>query len=195
MEHQTTQDPAAKLAEILSPAKRDFSFVESLLLGSRYLLVPMFIGLILSMLAYNYAFLCELWSLGGSLFHHHEELKEFLLVSTLSLLDMAMIANLIIMIMIGSYSIFVSEIHAKKLGDKMPRFLIGLTSGMLKIKMGASLVSVSSIHLLTMFMNTAHTDWDDLLKKILIHVMFIVAAVYFAKIEVMTHPPAPNDSH
>lgn len=160
--------------------------VENTLLASRYLLVPMYLGLIVAMLAYDYAFMAELWHMAKHLFTV-EDAKEFLLLGVLQLLDMAMIANLIIMIMIGSQSIFVDEIDQK--GSHMPRFLKGLTSGLLKVKMGASLVSVSSVHLLTDFMSIAHVSWDELLKKVILHSMFILAAYVFAVIEVKLHPP------
>lgn len=166
---------------------------EAQLLAARFMLVPMYVGLILVMFFYNYAFFLELCRMGVGIFHQTTELKEFLLMGALSLLDMAMIANLIVMIMIGSHSIFVAEILTKDFpGNRPPRFLIGLTSGLLKVKLGASLVSVSSIHLLGAFISTEHLEWSDLVKKLLIHGAFILSAFVFAKMEVELHPPHSN---
>lgn len=161
------------------------------MLSSRFLLVPMYLGLIIAMLAYDWAFMKELWEMShGLLSGAAEHTKEFLLVGVLGLLDSAMIANLIVMIMIGSHSIFVREIKADSFEKgAMPRFLIGLTSGILKVKMGSSLVSVSSIHLLTAFMNTEHNSWEELSKKLLIHFAFITSAYVFCVMETKMHPP------
>jgi uncharacterized protein (TIGR00645 family) len=175
---------------------------EKLLLKTRYLLVPMSFGLLFAMLLYDYAFFKDLWELFKSFFtaHDTEEMRHILLIGVLGLLDALMVANLIIMIMIGSHSIFVQEITNEYFHKgKMPRFLKGLTSGMLKAKMGSSLVSVSSIHLLAAFMDVEKTPWEDLNKKLIIHGAFIVSALVFAFIEIKFHPPecheTPKNDH
>jgi uncharacterized protein (TIGR00645 family) len=164
---------------------------ERAVLISRFFLIPMYVGLMVCMLMYNITFFKELWEMCHSFIEMQENLKELLLLGVLSLLDMVMIANLIVMITIGSYSIFIKEIDSANV-TFAPRFLRGLTSGILKVKMGTSLVSVSSIHLLTDFMNAKHTSWDDLTKKMIIHIAFIISAFAFAKMEAIIHPPTQN---
>jgi uncharacterized protein (TIGR00645 family) len=170
-------------------------FGEKAVLISRFFLIPMYVGLMVCMLMYNFTFFKELWGMCHSFFDMKDEnLKELLLLGVLSLLDMSMIANLIVMITIGSYSIFIKEINCENV-TFAPRFLRGLTSGILKVKMGTSLVSVSSIHLLTDFMNTKHSSWDDLLKKMFIHIAFIISAYAFAKMEAIIHPPVAHTNN
>jgi len=158
-----------------------------LILGCRFLLLPIYLGLVICMLFYNIAFFRDLWSLGASFMGEHGE--EYLLLGVLGLVDMAMIGSLVVMIIIGSYSVFVSEIRPEDMRGRAPRFIIGLTSGILKVKMGMSLVSVSSIHLLAAFMSE-HSSWDSILKKLVIHLAFILSAFVFSRIEATLHPPA-----
>jgi len=178
----------SSLPDIYKPTPKQ-PVVEKVLLSSRYLLVPMYLGLIGAMICYNYAFMCELFHMATHL-NTAENLKEFCLMGTLNLVDAAMVGNLIIMVMIGSHSIFVNEIDSTRKG--MPRFIKGLTSGLLKVKLGSSLVSVSSVHLLAAFMNSGHESWEELSKKIALHVAFIISAFIFAMMEVKLHPPQAN---
>jgi uncharacterized protein (TIGR00645 family) len=161
------------------------NFFQTLVLSGRYLIIPMYLGLTVGMVLYDITFFKELCHL---FIHPFDNAPEILMLGFLGLVDMTMIANLILTTTIGGYSIFVHEIRTN--GNKrMPRFLHHLTSGSLKIKMGGSLVGVSSIHLLTSFINVSNVSVADLTKQLVIHFSFIISALVMAKIETMCHPP------
>ena len=97
--------------------------VMNFVLFGRYSLVPMYIGLTIGMILYDLSFfkeLCELFK------HPFSNSEESLLVGFLGLVDMTMVANLVLMITIGGYSIFINEIHVNK-GKLLPRFLNNLS--------------------------------------------------------------------
>ncbi len=164
--------------------------IESFLLASRYLMVPLYGGLICYMVLYNISFFFSLIDCIKELFHsgwNAKELSELLKLAAIDSVDSVMIANLILMICLGSQSIFVDEIQSN--GHSLPRFLKNMSSGILKLKMASSLVGVTAVHLLSSFINLKTIGWDNLLKESLIHVLFIISAFVFAKIEIMIHPP------
>lgn len=164
------------------------------LMVSRYLLLPMYAGLSAAMLLYCYVFFRELYHLLIDLCTGSEtrSVDMILQLSTLSLLDMVMIANLIVMVAIGGYSIFVRELPVF---EGAPRFLKTLTSGTLKVKMSASLVGVSAINLVRIFINIEQTSWDTLGKQLAIHVAFLVAVLVFTWMESKLHHPDTATTH
>ena len=93
----------------------------------------------------------------------------------LEIVDIVMIANLVKMIITGSYTSFVDKTHGNVCESS--------SSGMLKVKMGTSLIGVSSIHLLQTFINASGTDWEDIKKQLLIHSIFIVGALVLSVID------------
>lgn len=99
------------------------------------------------------------------------------LVIVLTFLDMAMIANLIYMIVSGSYQSFIEKVQSAG-GEKF-------SSGVLKVKMGTSLIVVSAINILKTFVNISHTSWDELLKQCFTHLVFMLSAWVVAHIEFM----------
>lgn len=166
--------------------------LEKTVLASRYFLVPMYLGLIIYMAMYNVAFFGALYDSIREFITLHQDfkaMKELLELAAIDGIDMVMIANLIVMITVGSHSIFVNEIEAHTKSEHLPRFIKGLTSGILKVKMGASLVGVSAVHLLTSFINVNKIGWGALSMQLVIHLSFILSAFVFAKMEIMMHPP------
>jgi uncharacterized protein (TIGR00645 family) len=158
------------------------------LLITRWLLSPMYLGLSITLIAYIFVFFKELYiNVFAELFNIT---SETLLLTVLNMVDMVMIANLITMTTIGGYSIFVS---ALKSGNNWPRFLNGMTSGSLKVKMAASLVSVTSINLLKVFLEPDNISMNALHTKLYIHVAFIGAMIIFSIVEYLTHPPHLNN--
>lgn len=118
--------------------------LELFVFASRWIQAPMFIGLILAQGVYAYRFMLDLWSLFPMVNDRH---SEKLLLGVLGLVDMLMVANLIAMIVIGGYTLFVSKLNIGESEDK-PEWLDTTTAATLKIKLAAALVGVSGIHLL-----------------------------------------------
>jgi uncharacterized protein (TIGR00645 family) len=160
------------------------SGLESFIFFSRWILVPMYLGLILVECVYAYRFFVEL-------FHICLITKSItepeLLVGVLGLVDISMIGNLIAMITIGGYSIFVREIKFSNVAN-VPKWVNGITSGTLKVKMGGSLIGVSSIHLLKSFINIEHCEVRDVMLQITIHLVFVISTIAMCLVETWLHP-------
>lgn len=152
------------------------------LLLSRYLLAPLHFMLMIVLVGYVGKFGLQMIEVAPHFWAMNET---ELLMSVLLFVDMVMIANLISMIIIGSHSTFVndiSEIHMRK-----PQWLKHISSGLLKVKMGTSLVGVTSIHLLRSFINAPQVGMDVITKQLLIHAAFLVSSCVLAWIEYITH--------
>jgi uncharacterized protein (TIGR00645 family) len=169
--------------------------------GIRWGLIPMYLGLWIGMIAYNIQFFREVlefmfvWPKGASYPLLRENDSTHFLLWILSLIDITMIANLVVMTTVGGFSTFVKEYDFDHLVGR-PRWMNGLDSSTLKIKMGMSLVGVSAIQLLKTFMEAEKTSWDDVLKLVLIHVVFILTTLAFtfnAKL-LHGHAPAPSQT-
>jgi len=147
--------------------------IEKLLFASRWLLAPMYLGLSLALIALSVKFFLEVaHSLTGIL-----ELAETdLVLSVLSLIDLALVGSLIVMVMLSGYENFISKIDATT-EQETPEWLGKLDSGTLKLKVAASIVAISSIHLLRIFMNAGATPNDKILWYVVLHLTFVVSAV------------------
>jgi uncharacterized protein (TIGR00645 family) len=157
--------------------------VENIIFSSRWLLIPFYLGLFVAMIVYTYVYIQDIWHL----IHEAKTItKDAVLLATLELVDIVMIANLVKMIVTGSYTSFVDKNHDFK-GEKV-------SSGMLKVKMSTSLIGVSSIHLLQSFINTQHSSWEDLQKQLVIHVTFLVGALILAVIDYL-HEKSEHHTH
>jgi uncharacterized protein (TIGR00645 family) len=156
--------------------------VERFIFASRYVLVPMYLGLIAVQTAYAIKFVIECFTMLRGFLAMEENV---LLVSALSLVDMVMIANLINMVIVGSQSSFVAELHVDPTAK--PSWLKHISSGILKIKMGTSLIGVSVIHLLRSFIDADTVKWDTLEKQLWICGAFLLSSVVLAFIEYVTH--------
>jgi uncharacterized protein (TIGR00645 family) len=159
-------------------------FVEISLYSSRWMLAIMYLGMIAAMGAYTFRFLIELVHMCTQF---RRTTEETLLIVVLSLVDITMIGNLIYIIMLGGYSIFVREIKTDEYQDK-PRWLNNINSGTLKIKMGVSLIGVSSVHLLKIFVDSEQWTWHEVGKKCTIHGMFIISTIALAWVDSYLHP-------
>ena len=128
----------------------------------------------------------ELWHLvkdAGAL----SENEVMLLV--LGLVDVVMIANLLIMVIIGGYETFVSRINLKNHPDQ-PEWLSHVNANVLKVKLAMAIVGISSIHLLQTFINAANTSSDTMLWQTIIHLTFVVSALALAAIDRFLSPKA-----
>ncbi len=156
---------------------------------------PLYLGLIAAQGVYVWRFMQELWHLVSDVGHLTEN-EVMLLV--LGLVDVVMIANLLIMVIIGGYETFVSRINLKGHPDQ-PEWLSHVNANVLKVKLAMAIVGISSIHLLQTFINAANTDPNTMLWQTVIHVTFVVSALALAAIDrflspkpAAEHAPASN---
>ncbi|MCP5181283.1 MAG: TIGR00645 family protein [Pseudomonadales bacterium] len=148
-------------------------FVERLFYASRWLLAPVYLGLSLALIALGAKFFQELWHLLPHLF---EKSESDLVLVLLGLIDMALVGGLIVMVMFSGYENFVSRIDIDDDEDKLG-WLGKLDSGTLKTKVAASIVAISSIHLLRVFLNVPNYDEGHLLWFVIIHMAFVLSAI------------------
>lgn len=148
------------------------AWVERVMYASRWLLAPIYIGLSLALVALGIKFFQELFHL---LPHVLEISEADIVLVVLSLIDIALVSGLIIMVMFTSYENFVSQIELKEGTEKLA-WLGTLDTSSLKSKVAASIVAISSIHLLKVFMNAKNIDNDKLMWYVLIHLTFVVSA-------------------
>ncbi|MCK6451688.1 MAG: TIGR00645 family protein [Alphaproteobacteria bacterium] len=155
--------------------------VEWLIFTSRWLLVPMYLGLALLLPVFAVKFYEEMWHLVRVVLRAEE--ADFIL-GTLALIDMVLVANLLVMIVISGYETFVSRIDLSAEDEKdKPSWLGKLDAGTLKIKVAASIVAISSIHLLKAFMNVERFGNDKLMWLVIIHLAFVVSALLLAYVD------------
>jgi len=147
--------------------------VEKLLFASRWLLAPMYLGLSLALVALAVKFFQEVVHSLGGIFQLAET---DLVLTVLSLIDLVLVGSLIVMVMLSGYENFVSKIDAGN-EQESPAWLGKLDSGTLKLKVAASIVAISSIHLLRIFMNAQGTPNDKILWYVVLHLTFVVSAV------------------
>ncbi|WIM06028.1 MAG: TIGR00645 family protein [Candidatus Nitricoxidivorans perseverans] len=150
--------------------------MESFIFWSRWLQAPLYLGLIAAQGVYVYQFMHELMILitkAGSL----SESEVMLIV--LGLIDVVMIANLLIMVIIGGYETFVSKLDLEGNPDQ-PEWLSHVNAGVLKVKLAVALISISSIHLLRTFINAPHVEDRVVIAQVAIHASFLISALAIA---------------
>ena len=150
--------------------------LERFIFWSRWLQAPLYLGLIIAQGVYVYQFMHELIHLvtkAGSL----TEVEVMLIV--LGLIDVVMIANLLIMVIMGGYETFVSKLDLEGNPDQ-PEWLSHVNAGVLKVKLAVALISISSIHLLRTFINAAQMEDRVIIAQIAIHASFLISALAVA---------------
>ena len=150
--------------------------MERLIFSSRWLQAPLYLGLIVAQGIYVVQFMMELSHLVADI-AHLDEAKTMLIV--LGLIDVVMIANLLIMVIIGGYETFVSRLDIEGHPDQ-PEWLSHVNAGVLKVKLATALIGISSIHLLKSFINAAQPDDRVLGWQVGIHAVFVVSAFMMA---------------
>jgi len=147
--------------------------IEKLLFASRWLLAPVYLGMSLALLALGIKFFQEIvhvishiWTMGES----------DMVLMILALIDMVLVASLVVMVMFSGYENFVSRMDIDADTEKLG-WLGKLDAGTLKLKVAASIVAISSIHLLRAFMNAPQIPNDKLMWYVIIHLTFVVSAV------------------
>ena len=150
----------------------------SLIFLSRWLQAPLYLGLIVAQGVYVYHFIVELFHLIGKASHIEE--KEIML-TVLGLIDVVMIANLLIMVIVGGYETFVSRLRLEGHPDE-PEWLSHVNAGVLKVKLATALIGISSIHLLKTFIGIGEpgTDAQTVLWQVVVHLTFVSSALLLA---------------
>ena len=167
------------------------TFLERTIFASRWLQAPLYVGLIVAQVIYVYQFFIELWHLAHAAFTHSfdgkiaPDLSTFIMLNVLGLIDVVMIANLLIMVIIGGYETFVSRLNLEG-HDDQPEWLSHVNAGVLKVKLATALISISSIHLLKTFITVinpaegAAVNNDGVKWQIIIHLVFVFSAIALA---------------
>src|SRR5690349_12759940 len=157
-----------------------------LIFSSRWLQVPLYLGLIVAQCVYVFLFLKELVHLVGGAMKFSEQ--EIMLV-VLGLIDVVMISNLLIMVIVGGYETFVSRLELQRHPDQ-PEWLSHVNASVLTIKLAMAIIGISSIHLLRVFIYAVSLGKPDapytetgVMWQALIHALFVVSAIGIAVVE------------
>lgn len=193
IEHSTRRGPSA--------ASRTLA---GFIFASRWLQAPLYLGLIIAQGVYVVLFCVELWHLVHEAIILGQISETEVMLSVLALIDIVMIANLLIMVIIGGYETFVSKIRVEGHHDE-PEWLSHVNTNLLKVKLAVSIISISSIHLLKTFIEVGRMDHGTVrgadgdviysstgvMWEVLIHLAFIVSALALAWIDRMSkHDPS-----
>jgi uncharacterized protein (TIGR00645 family) len=175
--------------------------IGSVIFLSRWLQAPLYLGLIVAQVVYVVVFMIELWHLAETVIHDPTHIDEAtVMLSVLGLIDVVMIANLLIMVIIGGYETFVSRVNTEGHPDQ-PEWLSHVNANVLKVKLAMAIIGISSIHLLKTFIEVGdigsaggggidgerYTS-EGVLWQVVIHMVFIVSAVALAFIDRISRP-------
>jgi len=158
---------------------RIINALEAPIFANRWLQMPLYLGLILAQCVYVYKFMIELFHLvmGAT---SMKEVEVMLLV--LGLVDVVMVANLLLMVIVGGYETFVSRLYLDDHPDR-PEWLSHVDAGVLKVKLAAAMVTISSIHLLKTFIDAGNTPAATIYAQIAIHAAFLVSVLTLVWVE------------
>jgi uncharacterized protein (TIGR00645 family) len=174
---------------------RKLTPLSNLIFASRWLQLPLYLGLILAQCVYVFHFWVELKDLIGAAFGNVASLNHILDVVTvpgsvrpnkltettimlvvLGLIDVVMISNLLIMVIVGGYETFVSRMHLELHPDQ-PEWLSHVNASVLKTKLAMAIIGISSIHLLKTFINAGSYTEKVLVAQTVIHCAFLLSAL------------------
>lgn len=156
---------------------------EKMIFASRWVQAPVYFGLIVASMLYSYKFLVELLHMIEGVQTMPEEI---LMLGILTLVDIAMVLNLLVMVIIGGYATFVSRMDLQNHEDR-PDWLEKIDAGTLKVKLAGALVGISGIHLLKSFINISNKDFTAVQWQIIIHVVFLFSTLMLAYTEKVLH--------
>ncbi|NJD25386.1 MAG: TIGR00645 family protein [Betaproteobacteria bacterium] len=158
--------------------------LESFIFASRWIQAPLYLGLIVAQIVYCWLFMIELSHLVHGAFSSKHVSETDVMLVVLGLIDVVMIANLLIMVIVGGYETFVSRLDLEGHPDQ-PEWLSHVNAGVLKIKLSTAIIGISSIHLLKTFINAANLTEHTIKWQVIIHVVFLVSAVAMAAVDRM----------
>ncbi|MFP8781019.1 TIGR00645 family protein [Hydrogenophaga sp. RWCD_12] len=189
------------------------STLPNLIFASRWLQLPLYIGLIAAQAIYVVHFWVELVHLIEAAFGNKDALaalvksigykdnfevtglnETIIMLVVLALIDVVMISNLLIMVIVGGYETFVSRMHLEDHPDQ-PEWLSHVNASVLKVKLATAIIGISSIHLLKTFINAANYDEKVLQWQTIIHVVFLLSAMAIAATDRLMHPVAEKADH
>ena len=164
----------------------------ALVFASRWLQVPLYLGLIVAQGVYVVLFLKELWHL---ISHANTFGEQQIMLVVLGLIDVVMISNLLVMVIVGGYETFVSRLGLDGHPDQ-PEWLGHVNASVLKIKLAMAIIGISSIHLLRTFIeagnlgspNATYTE-SGVMWQTIIHAAFILSALGIAYVDKLGQPP------
>ena len=172
-------------------APRRLRPLPAIIFMSRWLQVPLYLGLIVAQAIYCVLFVKEVWHLAT----HSMTLDETsIMLGVLSLIDVVMVSNLLIMVVVGGYETFVSRLGIEGHPDE-PEWLDHVNAGVLKVKLAMALISISSIHLLKTFINPDQQSTHTIMWQVIIHATFLVSALVMAVIDRLTTHTHPEHYH
>lgn len=164
-------------------------FVETVILASRWLLVVFYIGLGLALALYAVTFCFKVWDFASHMLGMDETET---ILKMLSLIDAALIASLVVMVIISGYENFVSRFD----NEDEVHWLGQIDAGSLKIKVASTIVAISSIHLLQIFLNVPQYTDNQIMWYTLLHITFILSALFLALIDRISKKPGkPKDAN
>jgi uncharacterized protein (TIGR00645 family) len=178
MQHKKSSSTGYKQSNIMT----------NILFGSRWLQLPLYLGLIVAQAVYVFFFGVELVHLVAKANHLIE--ADIMLI-VLGLIDVVMISNLLIMVIVGGYETFVSRLNLEGHPDE-PDWLSHVNANLLKVKLATAIIGISSIHLLKTFINAQNLSDRVLISQTVIHMAFVLSAVAIAYIDKLM---TPSESH
>jgi uncharacterized protein (TIGR00645 family) len=170
-------------------AYKQSNVMTNILFGSRWLQLPLYLGLIVAQAVYVFFFGVELVHLVAKA---NQLVEADIMLIVLGLIDVVMISNLLIMVIVGGYETFVSRLNLAGHPDE-PDWLSHVNANLLKVKLATAIIGISSIHLLKTFINAENLTDKVLIWQTIIHMTFVLSAVAIAYIDkLMSHN---NDQH
>ena len=180
------------------PQKKPIQPLAYFIFATRWLQLPLYLGLILAQCVYVYHFWVELTDLIGAVMGNQTALQHIfdvvaiegvprptkitetiIMLVVLGLIDVVMISNLLIMVIIGGYETFVSRMNLEGHPDQ-PEWLSHVNASVLKVKLATAIIGISSIHLLKTFINAKAYDAKTIIAQTGIHVVFLLSAIAIA---------------
>jgi uncharacterized protein (TIGR00645 family) len=180
------------------------------LFASRWIQLPLYVGLVVAQVIYVFQFWRELVHLVEAVLGHQAALESLVksigyrsdvpvtelnesivMLVVLGLIDVVMISNLLIMVIVGGYDTFVSRVALDNHPDQ-PEWLDHVNASVLKVKLAAAIIGISSIHLLKTFINVSNYTEHAVLWQTIIHTVFLLSALALALIDKLMHPSQPH---
>ena len=172
--------------------------VPKLMFASRWLQVPLYLGLIVAQVVYVFLFIKELIEL---IRHALDFNEQQIMLIVLGLIDVVMISNLLVMVIVGGYETFVSRMRLERHPDK-PEWLSHVDSGLLKVKLAMAIIGISSISLLRTFVEVRSMGMPGItitssgvMWQTIIHSIFILSAIGIAFVDRYSSAPKPGHSN
>ena len=185
------------MTAVRDPTHAKLRPLPNLIFASRWLQLPLYLGLIVAQAVYVVHFWIELWHLVDAALGDKQSLaslvksvgykegptdglnETIIMLVVLGLIDVVMISNLLIMVIVGGYETFVSRLNLESHPDQ-PEWLSHVNASVLKVKLATAIIGISSIHLLKTFINAENYTEKTLLWQTAIHLAFLLSALAVA---------------